>query len=111
MGARGTRLGTCAMDRVRKRSKESKDILISRCHGIDKAAVSPQMVKKGQTRLAGTDRQNPQSLRSRHDHARYSGATARPGRAWRCHPHSCANVTEAVMDEVHQWQIRPLEPV
>ncbi len=37
----------------------------------------PQLVKKGQTRLEGTDRQNPGALCSWHDDARHPGPTAR----------------------------------
>ena len=37
----------------------------------------PQLVKKGQTRLEGTDRQNPGAVCSRHDHPRYSSTGAR----------------------------------
>src|SRR5690242_18056677 len=37
----------------------------------------PQLVKKGQTRLEGTDRQNSGALCTWHDHPRYSGAVAR----------------------------------
>jgi putative transposase len=36
----------------------------------------PQLVKKSQTRLAGTDRQNPEPVCAWHDHA-HTGATAR----------------------------------
>jgi putative transposase len=41
------------------------------------STFEPQLVKKGQTRLEGTDRQNPGAVCSRHDHPRYPGATAR----------------------------------
>src|SRR5260221_7539215 len=41
----------------------------------------PQLIKKGQTRLDGTDRQNPGPVCSRHDHPRYSGTVART--VWR----------------------------
>ena len=46
----------------------------------------PQLVRKGQTRLEGTDRQNPGLVCSWHDHPRSSSAIARTGREWRCHP-------------------------
>ena len=37
----------------------------------------PQLVQKGQTRLEGTDRENPGAVCPRHDHARHPGAVAR----------------------------------
>jgi putative transposase len=40
-------------------------------------SFEPQLVKKGQTRLDGTDRQNPCPVCAWHDHTRHSGATAR----------------------------------
>jgi putative transposase len=46
----------------------------------------PQLVKKGQTRLEGADRQNPGLVCSRHDHARYSSPAARAGCAWKSRP-------------------------
>lgn len=42
-----------------------------------RGTFEPQSVKKGQTRMVGTDRQNPGSVCARDDHARHSGATAR----------------------------------
>jgi|SRR5579884_3576806 len=41
------------------------------------ATFEPQLVKKGQTRLEGTDRQNSSALCTRHDHPRHSGPIAR----------------------------------
>ena len=40
-------------------------------------SFEPQLVKKGQTRLEGTDRENPGPVRSRYDHTGYPGAIAR----------------------------------
>jgi len=51
------------------------------------ATFEPQLVKKGQTRLEGTDRQNPRPVCPWHDDTRHSGATARTLR--------CGGLTDA----------------
>jgi transposase-like protein len=42
------------------------------------STFEPQLVKKGQTRLEGTDRENPGVVGTGNDHARHTGATTRP---------------------------------
>ena len=70
----------------------------------------PQLVKKGQTRLAGFD-DKILSLYARGMTTRDIQAQLQELYGVEVSPMLISNVTEAVMDEVRQWQSRPLEPV
>jgi putative transposase len=98
------------MDRVRKPSKESRDTWTSRCLATDKGPSNHSSSKKAKR---GWRAQIDKIL------ALYArGMTTRDIQAQLqelygvdVSPTLISNVTEAVMDEVRQWQSRPLEPV
>jgi len=70
----------------------------------------PQLVKKCQTRLEGFD-DKILSLYARGMTTRDMQAQLQELSGVEISPTLISNVTEAVMDEVCQWQSRPLEPV
>lgn len=70
----------------------------------------PQLVKKGQTRLEGFD-EKILALYARGMTTRDIQAQLQELYGVEVSPTLISNVTEAVMDEVRQWQSRPLEPV
>src|SRR3989475_3489769 len=70
----------------------------------------PQLVKKGQTRLEGFD-DKILALYARGMTTRDIQAQLQELYGVEVSPTLISNVTEAVMDEVRQWQTRPLEPV
>ena len=70
----------------------------------------PQLVKKGQTRLEGFD-DKILALYARGMTTRDIQAQLQELYGVEVSPTLISNVTEAVMDEVRQWQSRPLEPV
>jgi putative transposase len=70
----------------------------------------PQLVKKGQTRLEGFD-EKILALYARGMTTRDIQAQLQELYGVEVSPTLISNVTEAVMDEVRQWQMRPLEPV
>src|SRR3989440_7300236 len=70
----------------------------------------PQLVKKGQTRLDGFD-DKILALYARGMTTRDIQAQLQELYGVEMSPTLISNVTEAVMDEVRQWQSRPLEPV
>jgi putative transposase len=74
------------------------------------ATFEPQLVKKGQTRLEGFD-DKILALYARGMTTRDIQAQLQELYGVDVSPTLISNVTEAVMDEVRQWQIRPLEPV
>ncbi len=70
----------------------------------------PQLVKKGQTRLDGFD-DKILALYARGMTTRDIQAQLQQLYGVEVSPTLISNVTEAVMDEVRQWQMRPLESV
>jgi len=70
----------------------------------------PQMVKKGQTRLEGFDNKIL-ALYARGMTTRDIQAQLQEMYGVEVSPTLISNVTDAVIDEVRQWQARPLEPV
>jgi putative transposase len=70
----------------------------------------PQLVKKGQTRLDGFD-DKILALYARGMTTRDIQALLQELYGVEISPTLISNVTEAVMDEVRQWQTRPLEPI
>src|SRR5215467_14221503 len=70
----------------------------------------PQLVKKGQTRLEGFD-EKILALYARGMTTRDIQAQLQELYGVEVSPTLISNVTEAVMDEVRQWQARPLEAV
>jgi putative transposase len=70
----------------------------------------PQLVKKGQTRLDGFD-DKILALYARGMTTRDIQAQLQELYGVEISPTLISNVTEAVMDEVRQWQTRPLEPI
>ncbi len=86
-GRKGHALGNSRNGHSQKTLKGEQGHMVIEVPRDRQGTFEPQLVKKGQTRLEGTDRQNPGVVCTRHDHARYSGATARTGCAWRCQPH------------------------
>lgn len=70
----------------------------------------PQLVKKGQTRMVGFD-DNILALYARGMTTRDIQAQLQELYGVEVSPTLISNVTEAVMDEVRQWQARPLEPL
>src|SRR5690348_2171727 len=70
----------------------------------------PQLVKKGQTRLEGFD-DKILALYARGMTTRDIQAQLQELYGVEVSPTLISNVTEAVMDEVRQWQTRPLEPL
>src|SRR5437660_1012626 len=73
-------------------------------------AFEPQLVKKGQTRLEGFD-EKILALYARGMTTRDIQAQLQELYGVEVSPTLISNVTEAVMDEVRQWQTRPLEAV
>jgi putative transposase len=73
-------------------------------------AFEPQLIKKGQTRLEGFD-EKILALYARGMTTRDIQAQLQELYGVEVSPTLISNVTEAVMDEVRQWQARPLEPV
>jgi putative transposase len=71
-------------------------------------SFEPQLVKKGQTRLEGFD-DKILSLYARGMTTRDIQAQVQELYGVEVSPTLISNVTEAVMDEVRQWQARPLE--
>src|SRR5512135_776548 len=72
------------------------------------AEFEPQLVKKGQTRLAGLD-EKIIALYARGMTTRDIQAQLQELYGVEVSPTLISNVTEAVLDEVRQWQARPLE--
>jgi putative transposase len=72
------------------------------------ASFEPQLVKKGQTRLEGFD-DKILALYARGMTTRDIQAQLQELYSVEVSPTLISNVTEAVMDEVRQWQARPLE--
>ena len=70
----------------------------------------PQLVKKGQTRLEGFD-DKILALYARGMTTRDIQAQLQELYRVEVSPTLISNVTEAVLDEVRQWQARPLEPL
>src|SRR5437660_1630497 len=70
----------------------------------------PQLVKKGQTRLEGFD-EKILALYARGMTTRDIEAQLQEMYGVEVSPTLISNVTEAVMDEVRQWQMRPLEQI
>ncbi len=70
----------------------------------------PQLVKKGQTRLEGFD-DKILALYARGMTTRDIQAQLQEMYGVDVSPTLISNVTEAVMEEVRQWQSRPLEPI
>src|SRR5260370_21847435 len=70
----------------------------------------PQLVKEGQTRLEGFD-EKILAMYARGMTTRDIQAQLQELYGVEVSPTLISNVTEAVMDEVRQWQTRPLEPV
>ncbi len=73
-------------------------------------SFEPQLVKKGQTRMVGFD-DKILALYARGMTTRDIQAQLQELYGVEVSPTLISNVTEAVMDEVRQWQMRPLEPV
>ncbi len=73
-------------------------------------SFEPQLVKKGQSRLEGFD-DKILALYARGMTTRDIQAQLQELYGVEVSPTLISNVTEAVMDEVRQWQTRPLEPV
>src|SRR6266571_1285680 len=73
-------------------------------------SFEPQLVKKGQTRLEGFD-DKILALYARGMTTRDIQAQLQELYGMEVSPTLISNVTEAVMDEVRQWQTRPLEPI
>ncbi len=73
-------------------------------------SFEPQLVKKGQTRLEGFD-DKILSMYARGMTTRDIQAQLQELYGVEVSPTLISNVTEAVMDEVRQWQTRPLEQV
>ncbi len=74
------------------------------------STLEPQLVSKGQTRLEGFD-EKILALYARGMTTRDIQAQLQELYGVEVSPTLVSNVTEAVMDEVRQWQTRPLEPV
>ena len=74
------------------------------------STFEPQLVKKGQTRLEGFD-DKILALYARGMTTRDIQAQLQELYGVEVSPTLISNVTEAVMDEVRQWQTRPLESV
>jgi putative transposase len=94
------------MDPARKRSRESKATSRSRFRATGKAAVAPQLVKKGQTRLEGFD-DKILTLYARGMTTRDIQAQLQELYGVEVSATLISNMTEAVMEEVRQWQTRP----
>src|SRR5215470_17665432 len=73
-------------------------------------AFEPQLVKKGQTRLEGFD-EKILAMYARGMTTRDIQAQLQELYGVEVSPALISNVTEAVMDEVRQWQTRPLQQV
>jgi len=74
------------------------------------STFEPQLVKKGQTRLEGFD-EKILALYARGTTTRDIQAHLQELYGVEVSPTLISNVTETVMDEVRQWQTRPLEPL
>ncbi|GAC1691394.1 MAG: IS256 family transposase [Ktedonobacteraceae bacterium] len=74
------------------------------------STFEPQLVKKGQTRMEGFDGKIL-ALYARGMTTRDIQTQLQELYGVEVSPTLISNVTEAVMDEVRQWQTRPLEPV
>ena len=73
-------------------------------------SFEPQLVKKGQTRLEGFD-EKILAMYARGMTTRDIQAQLQELYGVEVSPALISNVTEAVMEEVHQWQTRPLEAI
>src|SRR5258708_3003291 len=78
--------------------------------GDREGTFEPQLVKKGQTRLEGFD-DKILALYARGTTTRDIQAQLQELYGVEVSPTLISTVTEGVMDEVRQWQTRPLEPV
>jgi putative transposase len=74
------------------------------------STFEPQLVRKGQTRLEGFD-EKILAMYARGMTSRDIQAQLQELYGVEVSPTLISNVTEAVMDEVRQWQTRPLEPL
>ncbi|MDQ6643162.1 MAG: transposase [Chloroflexota bacterium] len=74
------------------------------------STFEPQLVRKGQTRMEGLD-EKVLAMYARGMTTRDIQAQLQELYGVEVSPTLISNVTETVMDEVRQWQTRPLEPV
>ncbi len=80
------------------------------CRATGRGPYAPQLVKKGQTRLEGFD-EKILAMFARGMTTRDIQAQLQELSGVEVSPALISNVTEAVMEEVRQWQTRPLEAI
>jgi putative transposase len=102
--------GMLAMAAAERSSKEHKAKSRLRFQGTGRRAVPPQLVQKHQTRLEGFE-DKILTLYARGMTTRDIQAQVQDLYGVEVSPTFISNITEAVMDEVRQWQNRPLDQV
>lgn len=80
-GRKGNAVGNTRNGHSQKTLKGEQGHIEIEVPRVRQSNFEPQLVKKGQTRLEGTDRENPSALCAWHDDPRHPGATARA--VWR----------------------------
>ena len=86
-GRKGSALGNTRNGHSQKTLKGEQGHVEIEVPRDRQGSFEPQLVKKGHTRLDGTDRENPSPVCTGDDHARHSGTTARA--VW------CGRLTDA----------------
>jgi putative transposase len=100
----------CAMVAAERSSKERKGRLRLPSRETGRPAVPPQLIQKHQTRLEGFE-DKILALYARGMTTRDIQAQVQDLYGVEVSPTFVSNITEAVMDEVRQWQSRPLDAV
>src|SRR5215469_13508982 len=109
-GRKGSALGNTRNGHSQKMLKGEQGHIEIEVPRDRQSSFEPQLVKKGQTRLEGFD-DKILALYARGMTTRDIQAQLQELYSVEVSPALISNVTEAVMDEVRQWQSRPLEPV
>jgi transposase-like protein len=97
-------------ERAARRSREPRARSRLLFHEIGRPAVPPQLIQKRQTRLEGFE-DKILALYARGMTTRDIQAQVQDLYGVEISPTFISNITEAVMDEVRQWQTRPLDAV
>lgn len=109
-GRKGNATGNMRNGQSQKTLKGEQGHVDSEIPRDRQGTFEPQLVKKGQTRMVGFD-DKILALYARGMTTRDIQAQLHELYGVEVSPTLISNVTEAVMDEVRQWQARPLEPV
>ena len=90
---------------------EDGEVGTLRPHAIERSSFEPQLVKKNQTRFTSMDDKILVSVCQRHDDTGYRQHTFKEMYDADVSPTLISRVTNAVIEQVVEWQSRPLDAV